>query len=814
MSRTAARMPAGRRRGILILLGVVVLILILFSALSGFFVDMWWYREVQLSNVFWTVIRTRFALGIVFGLLFFALLYVNLLIVRRLKPSMRPMTMEQEMLERYRTQLEPALRWLMPLLCAVLAAFVALAASTRWQTYLLWRNSGAASFHSTDPIFHRDPAFYIFRLPWLQFIQGWLFSALVGVTLIVAAGHYLWGGIRPQASAFADKVTPQVKAHLSVLLGMIVLVKAWGYYLGRFDTLTSTRGVVTGASYTDVHAQLPALQLLTVISIVCAVLFLVNIRFKGWALPVIGLGLLALVSVVAGGLIPAGVQRFSVAPQELQKERPYIQRNIAATRTAFNLDTIKASSRDVTGSVTPQDAKEASGTVSNIRLWRPSVLLQSNKSLQRIRQYYEFNEPDVDRYELNGQQRMAMISAREISQNGIPTGGATWQNKHLVYTHGFGAVVSLVNTATTEGGPDYTLKNIPPEGDPAMPTDPPGQPRIYYGEGQDVPFVVVDTGAKELDYQGTSTNDQAQVSSTYTGSGGTPMGNFLKRAVYAYHFTDVNLLISGLIHDDSRIMIYRDIETRATKAVPFLKFDADPYAAVIDGRLKWIWDAYTTTNRYPYSQEADLGDATQGLLPGTANYIRNSVKVVVDAYTGALTYYVTDPSDPIIQVWNRAFPGLFTFAKAPPEYQAHFRYPENLFQVQAAQYAAYHVTNPSIFLSEAGLLAGARGSDASQSEHRWPGADAALLRPHAITRSNGRGVLAHHAVHAARATEHGGLDGRGERPGSLRSGRRIPVPLGAKRRWAAAGVRADQSGSEVLRAANAAEPGWLERAVR
>ncbi len=277
-------MPTGRRRAFIIALAVVVGVLVLFSVFSGFFIDLLWYREVGLSSVFLKVLGTKSLLGFVFGLVFFGLLYVNLLIVRRLKPPFHAVSLEQEMIERYRVALEPSLRWLLPLLAGVLALFVGIGAASQWHAFLLWRNSSGVSFGRLDPQFHRDVAFYVFSLPWLHFVQGWLFSALVGVTVLVAIAHYLWGGIRPQAPGLSDKVTPQVKVHLSVLLGLIVLVKAWGYYLGRFDLLVSQRGVVTGASYTDVQAQLPALNLLMLIAIVCAVLFLVNIRFKGWAL--------------------------------------------------------------------------------------------------------------------------------------------------------------------------------------------------------------------------------------------------------------------------------------------------------------------------------------------------------------------------------------------------------------------------------------------------------------------------------------------------------------------------------------------------
>jgi uncharacterized protein len=694
---------APRRR---LLVGIIVFLAALalaFTALSGFFIDVLWFREVGYSQVFWSILGTKFTLGLLFGIAFFLLLYANLWIVRRVTPRYQPLTPEQEIIERYRLQFEPYAWWLIPLFAAVIAFFVGLGVTGQWRTFLVWRNSGGVTFGVTEPQFGRDAAFYVFSLPWLEFVQGWLFSALVGVLLISAVAHYLWGGIRPNAPAFAEKVSPQVKAHLSVLLGLIMLSKAWGYYLGQFDLLTSRRGVVAGASYTDVNAHLPALRILVFIALVCAILFLVNIRMRGWALPVIAVGLLVLVSIAAGAAYPSFVQRFSVNPQELQRERPFIERNIEATRAAFRLDAIESRTAPLSGTVSQDDVEANEQTIRNIRLWRPSILIDNYAALQRIRSYYDFHDIDVDRYMIEGETRLVMVSAREIAQSEIP-GGGSWQNRHLVYTHGFGAVASQVNTSTSEGQPLFTLRDIPPVGEPLLEDD--GR-RVYYGEDEDVSFVVVDTAADELDYQGTPEDDQEQVTRNYQGSGGIPVGGLFQRALFAWRYRDVNLLISSLIEGESRIMIYRDIHERVPKAAPFLQFDADPYAAIVDGRLVWIWDAYTTTNEYPYSEPLALDEvATQPdadvaafpSLSGEANYIRNSVKVVVDAYNGTIDYYVVDERDPIIQVWRSAFPDLFTpMSEATPDLLAHFRYPENLFQVQAWQFTRYHVTDPTVF---------------------------------------------------------------------------------------------------------------------
>ncbi len=690
------RLPRRRRWPLFVVAGLVLLA-ILFTFMSQFYVDLLWYREVDFSSVFWTTLWTKLLLGLVFGLLFFALLIVNLLIVRRSSPTTRVLTPDQEVVERIRQTFQPYLRWIVPLGAGLLALTVGVGVSRQWQTYLLWKNSGGVTFGNPEPLFNRDPAFYIFNLPWLRFLQGWLFSSLVGVTFLVAIAYFLWGGIRPQApGGFGQKVDPAVRAHLSVLLGLIMLVKAWGYYLGRFDLLTSKRGVVEGASYTDVKAQLPALNLLAIVAVICAILFFVNIRVRVWALPIIAVGLLAIVSVLLGTAYPSFVQRFRVAPQEYQREQPYIEDNIAGTRTAFGLDKIDYQpDRAVDPAVTAKELRDNGPTISNIRLWRPPILGENFQSLQRIRQYYDFLDVDVDRYQVNGKERVQMVSGREVTQQGIPGTGGTWQNQHLVYTHGYGAVAAQVNSASSEGAPVFTASNIPPVSQGGGPVA--SQNALYYGEGVkgDVSFVIVNSKTPELNFEGAPPVP-------YTGDGGIPMGNALQRALFAWRFRDVNLLISGQIESTSRIMIYRDIYQRVPKVVPFLKFDGDPYLVIEPDGLKWVWDAYTTTTEYPYSQVADLADATQansvtGGLTGSANYMRNSVKVVVDAYTGKMTYYANF-DDPIIHAWSNAYPDLFTdWSQAPSEITSHFRYPENLFQVQATQYATYHVTDPSVF---------------------------------------------------------------------------------------------------------------------
>jgi len=692
---STVRIPSSQRRWPVVLIGTLVVLTVAFTVMSTFYVDLLWFREVGLTSVFWTELRTKVALGIVFGMLFFALLYVNLLVTRRLAPPpARFLTPEQEAVERVRMVVEPYLGWLLPLGAIVLALLVGIGVSRQWQVFLLWRNSSGIGFGTTEPLFDRDPAFYIFSLPWMKFLQGWLFSSLVGVAFLTAIAHFFWGGIRPQARTWGDRVVPATRAHLSVLLGLIMLSKAWGYYLGRFDLLTSRRGVVQGASYTDVNAQLPALNFLIIAAVICAALFFANVVRQRWALPVIAVIVLAAVSVLLGTAYPAFVQRFRVAPQEFQRERDYIQYNLDATRNAFGIGIDAIASppeRTYEPTVLASDIESNRSTIENIRLWRPAILKENFLSLQRFRSYYEFRDVDVDRYELDGEQRVLMVSGREVAQAGIE--GQTWQNEHLVFTHGFGAVAAKVNTANSEGAPVLVLADVPPRAIGDAPEL--VEPRIYFGEGDptDATFVIARSGTDELDYEGAPSGYE------YEGSGGIEIGNVLQRALFAWRFRDVNLLISGQITSESRIMIYRDLASRVPKPVPFLSFDRDPYLAIVEGRLTWIWDAYTTTNEYPYSESINLQEATEDAeVPSElVNYMRNSVKVTVDAYDGTMTYYA-DLDDPIIRVWDRVYPDLFAdMATAPDELRAHFRYPENLFQVQATQYSTYHVTSPEVF---------------------------------------------------------------------------------------------------------------------
>jgi len=684
--------PRVSRRSLVIAAIVVVVGLILLGGVATFYTDLLWFKETGFRSVFYTQIWTKTALGLTFGVAFALVMLVNLWVVHKLTSPYRLFTMQDQVLERYRATLQPYVRLGVVGLALLFGLFAGSGATSQWRNWLLF--SHRQSFGGpVDPIFHKDIGFYVFRLPFERFVFTWAFSSLLVITLVVAGAHYFMGGIR--SGPAGERVTPQVKAHLSVLLGALVLLKGWGYRLDQFGLLYSPRGTVTGATYTDVHAQLPALKLLVIIAIVSAVLFLINIRLRGWIMPAAALGILILTSVIAGGIYPALVQRLSVTPQERTRERPFIQRNIDATRTAFGLDKIKARGFPDDQTLDSKAIARNGGTIQNIRLWSPEteVLGQVYTQLQRITQYYEFLDVDIDRYTTGTLRRQVMLSAREIVQSGLPSSARTWLNNHLVYTHGFGVVASRVDKVTPEGQPDFIIKDIPGTEVAGLPVI--TQPRIYFGESEDVPFVLVNTTEKELDYP--SATGEGVQSTNYAGNGGIAMSSFLRRAAFAWRFRDFNVLISGAIKPDSRIIFRRKIQDRLQQVAPFLKLDGDPYIAIVDGRLTWINDAYTSTDMYPYSQRLDLGGVT-GHLSGRGNYVRNSVKATVDALNGTITLYVFDPTDPLIKAWQSVWPGIFRPASAmSADLRAHLRYPEDLFTLQAQQYTLYHITAANDF---------------------------------------------------------------------------------------------------------------------
>ena len=691
----------GRRRGIVI--AVVVAVIFLAASSARFYTDVLWFGEVGLSSVLWKSIGTQFAVGITVGLAVALLVWGNLVLAARLAPAYRIPRFEVvgrvDPLDRYRETIGPYLRWLRVAVAVALGFLMGAGASGAWQTFLLWANR--ASFNAADPQFGRDVGFYVFELPFLDRLLSWAWVALILSLIVTLVAHYFHGSIRPEAGLAG--VQSAALAHISVILGLLALVKAGQYWLGQYELNFSPRGVVTGASYTDVHAQLPALRLLVIISIISAVLFLVNIRVRTLRLPLAAVGIWILFAVAAGGVWPWAVQNFSVRPQEPQREGPFIQRNLTATRAAFGLDDDKVQTIPFAASedLTAEDIAANQTLLQNVRLWDPALLQQALHQLQALRTYYEFQDVDIDRYEIAGETRQVLLSPRELSTGDLESKSQTWSNLHLQFTHGYGIVASLANAATPAGTPDFIVKNVPGTVTPGAESLDAQEKKIYFGEAFDSgEYSVVNSEQEEIDYP-TSTGVQR---SRYAGEGGIPVGGFLRRLAFALREGDPNLVLSGLITGNSKILIYKNVRDRVLRAAPFLSLDNDPYMAVVDGRLVWIIDAYTSTPYYPYSQRFEMSGLvdtfTPGALHGTTNYVRNSVKIVVDAYDGTMQFHIVDPNDPLIEAWSKAFPALFTDAPPSDGLRAHFRYPEDLFKVQSEVYRTYHMKDPTIFYAK------------------------------------------------------------------------------------------------------------------
>jgi uncharacterized membrane protein (UPF0182 family) len=692
----AARRPP--RRWTLAVLLLAFLALAAVGSVSRFYTDLLWFREIDKASLFWGMLRTKTLIGLLAGLGTAVIVGINLWMVERLAPRYGLTVVARPQVERARAVLSPYLRPLRLGIAAFLGLVVGLQASGLWQNFLLWRNR--VPFGERDALFNRDVGFYVFELPFLRSIFGWLFTTLVLTTILVAAGHYILGGIRPQAET--NRIAAQAQSHLCVLLGIIVALKAWGYWLDKYQLLFSPRGVVAGASYTDVKAQLPALEFLFWVALICAAMFFVGARRGGLLIPTISIVLLAGVSLIMGGIIPAVFQRFRVEPQELARERPYIEHNLDATRKSFNLDEVDTKDFAAREDLSSQALEANRPTIDNIRLWDPEVLRPGVRNLQAIAQYYNFTDVDVDRYPIDGNQRQVMISVREVDPNGLAESARTWQNLHLAYTHGYGMVAVQVNTAATGGQPDFIVSGF----NPPNPKIEVKQPRVYFGEPppNSPEFVVANSAQGEYDAQGTGDTTNLF---NYEGDGGVQLSDIGRRLAFAVRFRDINLLISGNIKNESRLMFNRDIRDRVERAAPFLQWDGDPYAVVVDGRIKYVRDGYTTSSNYPYAQRIDLADAARRNelgsrgVEGIGNYIRNSVKAVVDAYSGEVTLYAFDEQDPILSAWRKAFPDLFAAkGEIPESLGAHLRYPEDLFSIQTWIYASYHIANADDFYSK------------------------------------------------------------------------------------------------------------------
>ena len=691
-----------RRRGPLpIVIGILVVASIALVSLSGFYADWLWFKSVDFTEVWSTILLTKAAVFIVAGLATSLIITLNVYIAFRKRPLYVPQSIEADNLERYRAQIEPIRRLVLVGLSLVLFYFGGSSASQLWDTWLLFRNS--TSFGVTDPQFGLDISFFAFKLPMYQAFVAWGISTLIFAIIGSAIVHYLYGGIRPQVPQ--ERTTVAARVQLSVLLGLVVLLKAAAYWLDRYALALKDNKLITGLTYTDVNALLPAKAILTGIAIICSLLFFANIVRKSWLLPAAGTALLVISSVLIAGIYPAAIQQFQVKPSESSKEAPFIQRNIDATRDAFGLSAVEVKDFQATLNASAGQLSNDSATISNIRLMDPNVLSPTFRQLQQIKPYYTFGASlDVDRYKVDGVSHDTIVAVRELNIDGNPS--RNWINDHLVYTHGFGFVAAYGNVRDADGKPSFIVGDLPPTkglGD--------FEPRIYFGEN--VPDYSIIGGSAtgdpvEFDYpDDTSPNGQKNV--TYSGKGGVPVGSLFNKLVFALKYQEQRILLSNLINKDSKILFERNPRDRVAKVAPWLTLDGDPYPAIVDGRVLWIIDGYTTSAGYPYSRKTTLSNATNDALTANStsitaqgnqsvNYIRNSVKATVDAYDGTVSLYGWDETDPVLKTWMKAFPkSVKAKSEMSKQLMEHVRYPEDMFRVQRDILSAYHVQTAAAF---------------------------------------------------------------------------------------------------------------------
>ena len=669
----------------------VVVAIALLGIGSGLFVDALWFRHLGVLVVFRTALVAKLAcFTLAFAVCYVVVAAVGLAAVRHTRTSGvvqvvfrrtgdGPATLP-ELLAPFANRL----RWRAVVLAAaaVIAVLVAVAQMVSWQTYLLWLYGG--EFGVKDPYFDRDVGFFVFALPAYQTLVAGATAIVLLAGLLAAVVFGLRGALdfrRP-----GHLMPPAARNLLSLLLALFLLVKGAGYWIGRYELLLESYGAVFGAGYTVGHVKLPFQWILVAAALVGAGLAAANLRTQGWRLPVAAV-VVVFSAAIASSILPNVFQRLRVRPDELRLERPYLEKNIAMTRRAYGLEAIQPRPFPSAQTLDAAAVERNQATFTNIRLWDPQPLLDTYRQLQLIRLYYAFHDVDVDRYEFASGRRQVMLAAREITPSLLPPNARTWVNQRLQFTHGFGVVMSPVTELEGEGLPRFFVKDIPPRSPVNLELS---EPRIYFGEKTD-DYVIVNAAAEEFDYP----KGEQNVSNSYAGKDGVELGSWLRRAVFAWSFRDVNLLISGNLQAESRILFRRSIAERISTIAPFLLLDRDPYVVVSGGRLYWIQDAYTTAETFPYSEPV----RGSGL-----NYIRNSVKVVIDAYDGTVTFYAVDEKEPVLAAYARIFPGLFRpFAEMPGDLRRHVRYPEDLFLVQAEIYRTYHMTNPDVFYNKEDL---------------------------------------------------------------------------------------------------------------
>lgn len=689
--------------------GVIAAIVAVVVLAARFWTEVLWFDQLGFERVLLTEWGMRVGLFVVGFLLMAVTVGLNLHLAWRNRPVYAPSTPEQATLDQYREAVEPLRRLVTFGGPALLGLFAGGALSSRWETVLLWFNG--QSFGVKDPEYGLDVSFYTFTLPGLRMVTSTLLAIVVVSLLGAAAMHYLYGGIRLGSVGGDSRTTRAARVHLSVLAAIGMLLLAANYWLDRYSILLSSSKSITGATYADVNAVIPARAILAGVAVLVAILFVVTAVRGNWKLPAIGVGLMIVSAVAIGAIYPAIVERFQVRPNAQELESEYIQRNIDATRKAFGIDKVEVTDYDAKTTATAGALRADSETTASIRLLDPAIVSPTFTQLQQNRQYYSFSRSlQVDRYEIAGEKRDTVIAVRELNQAGLGEAQRNWVNDHTVFTHGFGVVAAYGNAVNKDGQPSFFEGGIPSVGELGE-----YEPRIYFGQNSPTYSIVgapEGTGNWEVDYPD---NEAGQVMTTFPTDkvkAGPSIGNPINKLLYAVRFGDEQLLFSDRVTSESQILYDRDPRERVQKVAPYLTLDSRVYPAVVDGRVKWIVDGYTTSSQYPYATQQSLEDATDDTLarnnlvaevvPQTVNYIRNSVKATVDAYDGSVTLYAWDTEDPVLKTWQKIFPASFTpVSEISGDLMSHIRYPEDFFKVQRALLAKYHVTDSTAFFSSA-----------------------------------------------------------------------------------------------------------------
>jgi len=662
------------------ILGALLIGYLFFSKGAHLYTEWLWFHSLGFENVFLKIFLTEIGLKLCAAVIFFGFLFGNLLFTRKyVLKSIKVFSADADTVEinPWQQFISPRLVTLIFFLGSAVAALIfSSLMSHKW--LVLYQYVNPVAFGATDPFFGREISFYTFTLPFYLLLYRLSFGAVLFTALVIVLIY----SVTDPLKGYGLWRSQQAIRHLSVLAALIFLIKAWGYYLGKFLLFYSEQGAVFGPGYTDVHANLLAVRVLFFVALAVALVALLGLFKRSLKYPVAGLGVLVGASLALNAVYPAVLQKIVVEPDELTRERPYIEKSIAFTRMAYGLDNIERKSFPAGRTLTLEDVREHRDSFENIRLWDWKPLKETYSQLQELRLYYQFQDIDIDRYWINGVYRQVMVAARELNQDKLPSQAKTWVNRHLKYTHGYGITMSPVNVVTAEGMPALFIKDIPPQSTVDLEVT---RPEIYFGEVES-PWVVVNTKTGEFDYPKGDEN----VYTNYEGRDGVTIGGFWRRILFAVSFHDYKLLVSGEITNDSRVLYHRDIKTRVQKIAPFLSYDTDPYVVLAHGKLYYMWDAYTTSRWFPYAEPY------QGI-----NYIRNSVKVVIDAYEGDVRFYLVDEKDPVVKTLARIFPDLFTpFEEMPEELVRHMRYPERLFLIQAQMYSTYHMQDPRVFYNK------------------------------------------------------------------------------------------------------------------